>query len=84
MDAAAPRRQNNLMDDTEKPDTIAKITERLAARYPEAPRPLVGRIVAEEYGTLDDSRIRTYIPTLVEHRAKDRLNREFNAQSAEL
>ncbi|MEK0156483.1 three-helix bundle dimerization domain-containing protein [Arthrobacter oryzae] len=72
------------MDDTEKPDTIAKIADRLAARYPEAPRPLVDRIVAEEYGTLGDSRIRTYIPTLVEHRAKDRLNRGFDAQSAEL
>jgi hypothetical protein len=72
------------MDDTEKHDTIAKVTDRLAARYPAAPRPLVARLVAEEYETLDASRIRTYIPTLVEHTARDRLKREFSAQTAEI
>ncbi len=72
------------MDDTEKHDTIAKVTDRLAARYPDAPRPLVARVVAEEYETLDTSRIRTYIPTLVEHGARKRLNREFSTQTAEI
>ena len=72
------------MDDTEKHDTIAKVTDRLAARYPDAPRPRVARVVAEEYQTLDSSRIRTYIPILVEHGAKDRLNREFSTQIAKL
>jgi hypothetical protein len=72
------------MDDTEKHDTIAKVTDRLAERYPDAPRPLVARVVAEEYETLDSSRIRTYIPTLVEHGAKIRLNREFTAQTPKI
>jgi hypothetical protein len=72
------------MDDTEKYDTIAKVTDRLAERYPDAPRPLVARVVAEEYETLDSSRIRTYIPTLVEHGAKNRLNREFTAQTPKI
>jgi chromosome segregation and condensation protein ScpB len=72
------------MDDTEKHDTIAKVTDRLAERYPDAPRPLVARVVAEEYETLDSSRIRTYIPTLVEHGAKNRLNREFTAQTPKI
>ncbi|MDR6508544.1 three-helix bundle dimerization domain-containing protein [Arthrobacter oryzae] len=71
------------MDETEKQETIAKVTERLAARYPEAPRPLVARVVAEEYETLDTSPIRTYIPTLVEHGAKNRL-RELTAQTAKI
>ena len=71
------------MDDTEKHDTIAKVTDRLAARYPDAPRPLVALVVAEEYQTLDASRIRTYIPILVESGAKDRLNREFSTQPVE-
>lgn len=84
MDGTGPRPQNDLMDDTEKHDTIAKVTDRLAARYPDAPRPLVARVVAEEYESLDASRIRTYIPTLVEHDAKTRLNREFAAQTAEI
>jgi hypothetical protein len=72
------------MDDTEKHETIAKVTDRLAARYPDAPRPLVARVVTEEYETLDASLIRTYIPTLVEHGAKNRLNREFSTQTAEI
>lgn len=71
------------MDDTEKHDTIAKVTDRLAARYPDAPRSLVVRIVAEEYESLDASRIRTYIPTLAEHGAKNRLKRGFAAEPAE-
>ncbi|KRE54848.1 hypothetical protein ASG92_24450 [Arthrobacter sp. Soil736] len=72
------------MDDTEKHDTIAKVTDRLAARYPDAPRPLIAQVVTEEYETLDAGRIRTYIPTLVEHGAKNRLNREFAAQTARI
>ena len=53
------------MDDTEKHQTIVKVTDRLAARYPHAPRPLIAGIVAEEYKILGAGRIRTYIPTLV-------------------
>lgn len=83
MDAIGLGHQTYLMDDTEKHDTIAKVTDRLAARYPDAPRSLVVQVVAEEYESLDASRIRTYIPTLVEHGAKNRLKRKFVAQSAE-
>jgi hypothetical protein len=72
------------MDDTEKHDTIAKVTDGLAARYPDAPRTLVVQVVTEEYETRDAGRIRTYIPTLVEHGARNRLHREFAAQSAEI
>lgn len=72
------------MDDTEKLETIAKVTARLAARYPDAPRPLIAQVVTEEYETLDAGRIRTYIPTLVERGAKNRLSREFSAQTAKI
>jgi hypothetical protein len=78
MDSTGPRPQTDCMDDTDKHDTIAKVTDRLAARYPDAPRFLVARVVTEEYETLDAGRIRTYIPTLVEHGARNRLNREFS------
>jgi hypothetical protein len=80
MDARGPRPQTYLMDEMEKHDTIAKVTDRLAARYPDVPLPLVARVVTEEYEALDDSRIRTYIPTLVEHEAKNKLKREFFAR----
>jgi hypothetical protein len=72
------------MDDTEKHDTIAKVTDRLTARFPYAPRPLVIRVVGEEYELLEGSKIRNYIPTLVEHGAKNRLNGEFAAQTTEI
>lgn len=75
MDAAVPGPQNDSMDDTEKHETIAKVTDRLCARYPETPRNYIASVVAEEYEQLDTGRIRTYIPTLVEHGARDRLRR---------
>ncbi|MBP1136449.1 hypothetical protein JOE31_002681 [Arthrobacter sp. PvP023] len=61
------------MDDKEKHETIAKVTDRLSARYPETSRYYIAGLVAEEYDRLEASRIRTYIPTLVEHGAKNRL-----------
>ena len=84
MDARGRGHQTCLMDDTEKHDTIAKVTDRLAARYPGAPRSRVARVVAEEYESLDASRIRTYIPTLVERGARNKLDREFSAQATEI
>jgi hypothetical protein len=72
------------MEEAEKHDTIANVTDRLAAHYPDAPRTLIARVVTEEYETLDAGRIRTYIPTLVERGARNRLRREFAAQSAEI
>lgn len=32
------------MDETEKQQTIATVTARLAARYPDAPRPLIAGV----------------------------------------
>lgn len=49
------------MDDTEKHDAIAKVTDLIAARYPGVPRAVIGRVVAEEYDALDATTIRTYI-----------------------
>jgi hypothetical protein len=46
----------NGMDDTEKQETTAKVTARLAARYPDAPRPLIAGLLAEEYELLDAGR----------------------------
>ena len=79
MDATVPWLQTVCMDDTEKPETIAKVTDLLVARYPDTPRAVIARVVTEEYDSLDETKIRTYIPTLVEHAAKDRLHHEFGA-----
>lgn len=49
------------MDDAEKYDAIAMVTELIAARYPGVPRAVIGRVVTEEYDALDATKIRTYI-----------------------
>lgn len=71
------------MDDADKQDTIEKVTDRIVARHPEAPRTLVARVVAEEYDQLASSRIRTYIPTLVEHGARNRIRSEYASWTVE-
>ncbi|WP_446698753.1 three-helix bundle dimerization domain-containing protein [Arthrobacter sp. H16F315] len=68
------------MDDAEKRDTIENVTARIIAPRPDAPRSLVARVVAEEYDQLASSRIRTYIPTLIKHRARNRINTELTAR----
>lgn len=56
---------------------VSAVVGRLALRYPEAPRKHIADVVDDEYDALDGGRIRTYIPTLVEHSARDLLHREF-------
>lgn len=56
---------------------VSSVVDRLAVRYPQAPRRHIADVVDDEYDALDGGRIRTYIPTLVEHSARDRLHREF-------
>lgn len=79
MDAFTAGPQTDFMDDAEKQDTVESVTARIIARHPDAPRNLVARIVAEEYDQLASSRIRTYIPTLIERGALNRISREFSA-----
>lgn len=69
---------NEQVSDAEREPTIRKVAERLASRFPAAPRHRIEGIVAEEYDSLDTGRIRIYIPTLVENSARTRLNRELN------
>lgn len=55
---------------------IGTLVARLALRFPEAEREHIASTVAEEYAALSGSRIRTYIPNLVEHGARSRLQHE--------
>lgn len=61
---------------------ISKVTDRLAARFPAAPRHRIERIVEEEYHSLDSGRIRIYLPTLVENSARTRLHRQQTPSTA--
>ena len=67
------------MSDTEKEPIVSQVVDRLAARFPAAPRHRIEGIVAEEYESLETGRIRIYIPTLVENSARTRLRRELNS-----
>ena len=59
---------------------LGKLVDRLALRFPQAQREHIASTVAEEYSALSDSRIRTYIPNLVEHGARSRLQLEVQRQ----
>ena len=59
---------------------VGKLVDRLALRFPKAQREHIASTVAEEYPALSDSRIRTYIPNLVEHGARSRLQLEVQRQ----
>jgi hypothetical protein len=67
-----------LVSEMEKESTVEKIVDRLSPRFPEAPRSHIEGVVGEEYDSLDRARIRTYLPTLIEHDARTRLHREFS------
>ena len=69
------------MSEAEKDPTIRKVTDRLAVRFPDAPKTLIAGIVAEEYDSLDTGRIRIYIPTLIENSARNRLHRQFHTHT---
>jgi hypothetical protein len=63
----------------ESESTILKVVDRLAARFPDAPRTRIADIVREEYALLASGRIRLYIPTLIENAARNRLHGEFDS-----
>lgn len=69
---------NEAVNEAEKEPTISKVANRLAARFPAAPRHRIERIVEEEYDLLETGRIRIYIPTLIENSARTRLHREVD------
>ncbi len=70
-----------MVSDPEKEPTVSGVVARLSARFPDVPLAQVAGIVSEEYDSLDAGRIKIYLPTLVEHRARTRLRLEFGAPS---
>ena len=60
---------------TKEPEARAlmAVVERLAERFPNEQRSVIEDVVAEEHGSLDEGRIRDYVPILVERAAKLRL-----------
>ena len=83
VDAGSAPGDTGVVSEPEKETIVRTVVDRLSARFPEAPRPHIAGIVAEEYESLADGRIRSYIPTLVEHGAKTRLRREFTLEASD-
>ncbi|AKK29868.1 three-helix bundle dimerization domain-containing protein [Mycobacterium sp. EPa45] len=54
---------------------IEQLVDRLAAAYAEVPRDDVAQTVAEAHKRFQDSRIREFVPLLVERRARAELSR---------
>lgn len=52
---------------------VQHVVDRLAAQFDALPAEVVETTVHEVHHTLDDARVRDYVPVLVEHDAKDRL-----------
>lgn len=77
VDAGWALGDTHLVSEAEKEAIVLAVVDRLSARFPEAPRTHIAGIVGEEYESLAGGRIRSYIPTLVEHEARSRLQREF-------
>lgn len=59
---------------TEELRALAHVVDRLVDKYPAVPREDIEDIVHQEHRLLDTGRVRDYVPILVEHAAKDRLN----------
>ncbi|CAH0214888.1 MULTISPECIES: three-helix bundle dimerization domain-containing protein [unclassified Arthrobacter] len=70
------------MTDDAKEPSIDQVVDRLAARFPHVPRMHIAGIVGEEFDALNEGRIRTYIPTLVERGARVRLKSQFGISAA--
>jgi hypothetical protein len=54
-------------------DAIAQVKNRLRSRYPDLAPERVGATVDGAYRRFDRSRVRTFVPVLVEHEALEEL-----------
>ncbi len=61
------------MNPQEEDRAVAKVIDRLAEKFPEAPRVRIEETVHEQQAALADNPVRDYVPVLIEHAAKDRL-----------
>jgi hypothetical protein len=63
------------MDSVSESQEVQKVIDRLTGRFPDTSPIEISTIVREEHDKLSESRIRDFIPVLVEHEARDRLRR---------
>ncbi|WP_194909292.1 three-helix bundle dimerization domain-containing protein [Catenulispora rubra] len=61
------------LDDKLEKDAVDSVTARLAAVFGDVPRDGLETSVRRAYHNFDSSRVRTYVPLLVEHAVRDEL-----------
>jgi hypothetical protein len=57
-------------------DAIRTVSARLSTAFPDVPAAHVDETVQVAYHRFDRSRVRTFVPVLVEHAARDELTEE--------
>ncbi len=70
-----------MMDHTEKETVVSMVAARLGRYFPRSPQSQISTVVGDEYDLLEGSRIRAYIPNLVQHGARERLRSESALRS---
>lgn len=60
---------------------MREIVDRLSEKYPQLPRARVSEVVADVLGSMQDAKVRDFVPVLVEREAKQRLKPEAKLAS---
>lgn len=54
---------------------LGGVVDRLVEKFPAMPRDEIEDVVQQEHRSLDEGRVRDFVPVLVEHAARHRLAR---------
>ena len=73
MIAGAPDPQTGRMATSDEEQAVHAVIDRLAGRFPQLEREDIATVVHEAHHELDGNPIRDFVPVLVEHEARERL-----------
>lgn len=59
-------------------EALVHLAQRIALRFPSVDEDRILETIVDEFETFDRSRLRTYVPLLVEHNVIERLRRSLD------
>ena len=62
-----------VVNESREAEALKTLATRLAGRFPDTPAERVNSSVQRAYHRFDGSRVRTFVPVLVEHAVRDEL-----------
>src|SRR5829696_1716234 len=71
--AGAPDPQTGRMATSDEEQAVLTVIDRLSGRFPQLEREDIATVVHEAHHELDGNPIRDFVPVLVEHEARERL-----------